>query len=504
MVFFNNANMIYNNHMDSKTITHGISWSFAEKLLTEFVSSIIAIVLARLLLPEDYGLVSIVQIFISITSIFVSSGLGTSLVQNKNANEEQISTVFYLNVLIGIILYILLFSISPLIARLYKNDQLTSLIRALALKIPLVSIYNVQHAYVQKNMKFKLFFFSSLIGTIMAGIIGIILANKGYGAWALIFATLTDQIIDIIVLFLTTRWIPSFRLNIKETKSMIGFGRKVLMSDIVTKIYNEIKSLIIGIKYSTSDLAFDTKGKKFSAMPIEITNSSIRRVMFPVFSNIQDDKAEVKRISKSSISIMTFFIAPMLIGLASTSNNFVSVVLTNNWVGCIPYLQIYCFTSLLNPVFVTDIQIMQAYGEGNKLLKINIISTIIDILTIFLTIYIFDDPVYLALETVFITLVQMIMYNKACKRIIDFGIKEHLLSIKNPLLLSATMGLVVYFIGNYNIYSQLVTFIVQILSGIVIYVSLNLLFKTQELMYIINYFRNKRSNEIKKRYNHRY
>ena len=190
--------------MGKNKILSGISWSFAEKLLTDLVSTVITIVLSRILMPEDYGLVALVTIFITISSIFVTTGLGTALVRDKNATEEQMATIFYLNVILGIVIYLILFLCAPLIAGYRGNTELVALVRVMGLKIPISSVYNIQHAHVKKKMEFRLFFWSSLAGTVMSGVVGITMAYMGFGAWALVWSTLTDNIMDSIVLFFTT------------------------------------------------------------------------------------------------------------------------------------------------------------------------------------------------------------------------------------------------------------------------------------------------------------
>ena len=225
-------------------------WKFGERIIAQGVSFIISLILARLLLPEQYGTISLVLVFINIANVFVSDGLGESLVQKNDSDELDFSTIFFCSLIIGCFLYILLFIMAPFIAAFYNNTALVPVIRVLSIQIPLSAIKTIQHAYVQKHMMFKKFFFSTLGGTVVSGVIGIIMAYKGFGVWALVEQYLTNSVMDLTILFITVKWRPRFLFSTESAKRLLSFGWKLLAAQFINVLYNELRSLVIGKNYS--------------------------------------------------------------------------------------------------------------------------------------------------------------------------------------------------------------------------------------------------------------
>lgn len=471
-------------------VVNGLSWAMAERILTYIVNFAISIVLARLILPEAYGTVALIQIFITLSTIFVTCGLGYALVQKKEPTSEEYSTMFYANTIMGIVLYFVIFFASPLIADFYDKPDLLSMIRILAIEIPVASVYNIQSSYVQKNMAFKKFFFSSLSGTIVSGIAGIILALHGFGAWALIISTLADQLMDSIILFFTTRWIPKIGLHLKKSKSMFSFAYKIVISEFISRAYDQIRSLVIGKVYSSADLAYNNKGEKFPELIIELTNSSIIRVMFPTFSVYQNDPAAMAYVAGKSISVSSFLLAPMMIGLASIANRFIPFVYSDNWIACVPFLQLYCITFLFQPIHVINLKIIQALGRSDISLKIEIIKKSAGIIFLALAVIFFKKAIYVAASFSAMSLLALFINAYPCKRLINYGLKEELKDIAPSLLISAIMGVAVYFIGLIPL-SNWLALIIQVLSGAIIYFGLSALFKVKAFSFLLSYLKEK-------------
>lgn len=475
----------------SKKIVSGISWSFAEKILTDLISTIITIVLARLLLPEDYGLVALVTIFINISSIFVSTGLGAALIQKKDVSESQYSTIFYTNLTLGILLYLILYALAPTIARFRNNMELVALFRVLAIKVPVISVYNIQHAYIKKRMEFKKFFYSSFAGTIISGFIGIFLAYRGYGAWALVVATLTDGIMDSIILFFTTKWLPKFNISFKDSKTMLKFGMTVLLSEFLGRIYGQLRSLIIGVKYSSSALAYSTKGQKFPQMIVDITNSTIIRVIVPAMANVQNDRKKMKQMVKTTVKIQMFFILPLMIGMISTANRTIPLLLTNNWVGAIPYMQVFCVVYMLEAFCNTDSKIAEALGKGKILLIKRAATILVSLLIMMVSLILFDNAIYLVFGILFSEIISVFIIINISNKLINYGLLEHIKDISRIMIIAAIMGILVYYIGIVLPYNDLIVVTIQVITGIAIYTSLSFIFKLEQVKYILDYIKNK-------------
>ena len=476
--------------MGKNKILSGVTWSFAEKLLTDLVSTIITIVLSRILMPEDYGLVALVTIFITISSIFVTTGLGTALVRDKNATEEQMATIFYLNVILGIVIYVILFLCAPLIAGYRGNRELVALVRVLGLKIPISSVYNIQHAHVKKKMEFRLFFWSSFAGTVMSGVVGITMAYMGFGAWALVWSTLTDNIMDSIVLFFTTKWFPKPVLKIKECKPMIDFGFKVLVKEFINRVYGQLRGLIIGLKYSSADLAYNTKGQKFPSMFIEIVNTTVIRVMLPALSEIQDDREKMRYVIKTSTQLTMFVIVPIMMGLLVTADNFITILLTDKWIEAAPYIQIYCLVFMIQPLCVVDERVLEAYGLGNIMIKKQVFDTIVSIAVIVLALICFDGAIYIALSLVISTFIGVMVNIYLAGRETKYGILEHIKDNGSIFIIAIIMGIAVSMVGKIDL-NVFVSFGLQIVVGVIVYAGLALVLKLEPAMYIIDFLKKK-------------
>lgn len=464
-----------------KKVVSGVSWSFAEKVLTDVASLIITIVLARLLYPKEYGLVAMIQIFVNISSIFVATGMGTALIQKKDATDEQTSTIFYLNFFLGILVYIIVFLLAPYLTRMQGNEELTWLLRILAIKIPIASVYNIQNAYIKKKMQFKKFFFSSLAGTITSGVVGISMAYLGFGPWALVISMLTDQIMDSAILFFTTRWIPEFRINISSSTKIIKYGLSILVTELLNRTYTQLRSLIIGVKYSSEDLAYNSKGTKFPQMVSDLTDSLIIRVMFPVLSSLQDDKEKMKEVLKQSIQISFFVLAPLLIGLATTAYHFIPLLLTDKWIGAIPYMQIFCISFLTHPIIGLDLRAVQTLGKGRLLLKLQTIQTLFGIVVITITTFSFNTPISVTMSVLVTELFNLLSVMYLINKYIGYTYLDHIKDNYSTLLISILMGMGVLLVGNF-INNDVLALLTEIIVGATFYVSVSFLFKTKSFL----------------------
>ena len=467
-----------NEKIGLKKVVSGVSWSFAEKVLTDAVSLIVTIVLARLLYPEEYGLVALVQIFVNISSIFVTSGMGTALIQKKDASDEQISTIFYLNFLLGLFIYAVIFLLAPYLTRMQGNEELTWLLRVLAIKIPVASVYNIQNSYVKKKMQFKKFFFSSLAGTIASGVVGISMAYMGFGAWALVASMLTDQIMDSIILFCTTRWLPKFRLKIKTSIGIIKYGLSVLTTELISKIYTQLRSLIIGVKYSSEDLAYNSKGTKFPQMVSELTDTLIIRVMFPVLSNYQDEKERLTQILRRSIQISMFVLTPLLVGLGATAYHFIPLLLTDKWLGAIPYMQVFCISYLTHPIVGLDLRTIQALGKGRQLIKLQIIETSFGLTVIGFTTIFFHTAFSITASVLVTETFNMLLTMAMVQKYVGYSIADHIKDNFSTIVISLAMGAGVLLIGALP-FNDLLALFLEVAGGGIIYLGLSYVFKTK-------------------------
>ncbi len=329
---------------ESKNIINNFFWRLAERFGAQIVTFIVSLVLARLLDPEVYGVLALVMVFTSILQVFVDSGLGTALVQKKDADDLDFSSVFFFNTVVCVILYLLVFLAAPYIAQFYKMSELTSVVRVLGLILIISGIKNIQQSYVSRYLMFKRFFFATLGGTIGAAIVGIWMAQNGFGVWALATQYLFNASVDTLILWITVRWRPKWMFSFERLKGLLSFGWKLLGVSLLSTVYNDIRSLIIGKLYTANDLAYYNKAQQFPQLIATNVDTSIDSVLLPTMSQKQDDRATIKQMARLSIKMGTYVIMPIMVGLAVCCEPLIRIILTEKWLPCVPYLRIFCFT----------------------------------------------------------------------------------------------------------------------------------------------------------------
>ena len=471
--------------------TGGLFWTFMERFCAEAVSFVVSIILARLLLPDDYGAVAMVQVFISLANTFVSSGLGTSLVQKKNADNIDFSSAFYFNIAFSLCLYSILFIIAPFVANFYDMPVLRPVLRVLGIRIILASINSIQQAYVAKHMMFKKFFWATFIGTAGAALIGILLAYGGFGVWALVAQYLFNATVDTIVLWFTVKWRPDFVFQWNRLKRLINFGWKVLANSLVITLYDNLRSLIIGKKYSSSDLGFYTKGTSFPKLIVNNINTAVGKVLLPTLSLLQDDYISFKQAMRRAIRTSSFIMLPLMMGLFTIAPHIVSLLLTDKWLPCVPYLRIACIYFAFFPITTVDNQALNAVGKSGIALKLTFVKRGIGIVLILISMNI--GIWALAFTDVIVTLLALIIGGYSNRIFFKYNIKEQLLdlgtSFFGAIIMSVGIGVVDHFICQI-ISSNVIIIISDVIVGGVIYCVCSFTFNRDDTMYVWKRLRN--------------
>jgi len=382
-----------------------------------------------------------------------------------------------------LVIYALLFALSPLIAAFYRNPQLTPLMRVLGLTIVISGFKNIQQAYVSKNLMFKKFFFSTLGGTIAAAVVGITLAYHGYGAWAIVIQQVVNTAIDTLILFITVKWRPHLQFSFSRFKGLFRYGWKLLVSSLLDTIYSDLRQLIIGKLYTSSDLAYYNKGKQFPHFVINNVNSAIDSVLLPVMSTAQDDRSSLKSMTRHSIKTSTYIMAPMMMGMAFTADAFIPLLLTDKWSPCIPYLRVFCVVLLFRPIHTANLNAIKAMGRSDLILKLEILKKITGLVSIFVAIW--WGPLAVAYSFLVTSVLNQLINTWPNKKLLDYGYPEQLKDILPGILLAVFMGfctLPVTWLG----LSHLVTLILQILIGVAVYLGGSVLTKMESFYFIWN------------------
>lgn len=458
-------------------------WRFAERCGAQLVAFIVSILLARILDPDAYGTVALITVFTTILQVFVDSGLGNALIQKKDADNIDFSTVFYTNIAFCILLYLILFFLSPAIASFYHDPAIALYMRVLGLTVLISGIKNVQQAYVSRHLLFKKFFFSTLVGTIIAGVTGVVMALYGAGVWALVVQQVINLSVDTIILWITVKWRPEPKYSMERLKGLFSFGWKLLASSLIDSVYTNVRQLIIGKIYTSSDLAYYNRGRQFPSLIVNNINNSIDSVLLPVMSNEQEDRIRISEMTRRSIKVSTYIMAPLMIGLAFASSSIVSLILTDKWLPCVPYLRIFCITFIFYPIHTANLNAIKAMGRSDLFLKLEIIKKSVGLIALLSTMWFSVEAMaYSLLAT---SIINQVVNSWPNKKLLNYGYGEQIKDIFPGVILALIMGCCIYPIQRIGL-PVLFTLCIQCLSGILIYIVGSILFKVDSFHYLLN------------------
>lgn len=468
-------------HTKSNILT-SLFWKLMERGGTQGIQFIVQIVLARLLSPEEYGIIAIVMVFILLANVFVESGFNTALIQKKDADEVDFSSVLYLSLGVATILYGLIFITAPFIASFYDQPILVQVLRVLSITLFIGAFNSIQNAFVARNMLFKKLFASSLGAVSISGIIGVIAAYSGLGVWALVLQQLTSQLAVAVILWFTVKWRPHLIFSTTRVKSLFSYGSKLLASGLLDTLYSNLRTLLIGRMYTPSMLGYYNRGQQFPQLIVSNINGSIQSVMLPALSAHQDNRKRVKEMMRRAIVSSSFLIFPMMVGMAVVAEPLVEIVLTDKWLPAVPFLQIACFTFALWPIHTANLQAINAMGRSDIFLRLEIIKKIMGLIVLGVSL---PFGVYaIALGGIFSGLIGTFINAYPNKELLNYSYKEQWLDIMPSLLISLIMGGIVYLFNFSNILAWQIL-ILQIVSGGIIYILLAKIFKIESFTYLV-------------------
>lgn len=472
--------------MNNKSVFSNFIWRFAERCGAQVVTLIVSIVLARILAPEDYGQIALITVFTTIMQVFVDSGLGTALIQKKDADDLDFSSVFYFNFVMCLILYAGMFVSAPLIAGFYNDGSLTPIIRVISLTIVISGVKGIQQSYVSRNMLFKRFFYATLGGTIFSAFLGIALAYAGFGVWAIVAQQLSNTTIDTLILWLTVKWRPKKMFSWNRLKGLLSYGWKLLLSALLDTGYNNIRSLVIGKMYSSADLAYYDQGKKFPNVIVTNINTSIDSVLLPTMSNAQDNPEHVKSMTRRSIKTSTYIMAPMMMGLAFCAEPIVRLVLTDKWLPCVPFLRIFCITYMFYPIHTANLNAIKAMGRSDYFLKLEIAKKVVGMILLLSTMWF--GVMAMAYSLLVSSMTSMIINSWPNKELLGYSLKEQIADILPGILIAVIMGIVIFFVPLLGL-SSAVTLLIQIPLGAAIYIGASYVLKIESFEYLLDMVR---------------
>ena len=457
-------------------------WRFMERCGAQVVSFVVSVVLARLLDPSLYGTIALVTVVTSILNVFVDSGMANALIQKKNADDLDFSSVFYFNVAFCLVLYTLLFFCAPLLSRLYHNDSLVPVFRVLGLTIVVSGVKNVQQAYVAKTMQFRRFFFSTLGGTILSAVVGITMAYKGFGIWALVAQMLLNAAASTAILWLTVGWRPLRAFSLERLKGLVSYGWKILVSGLLDTVYLKVYQLAVGLRYTEADLAFYNKADQLPLLVVENINTSIDSVLLPVLSAEQDSREAVRSMTRRAIKTSSYIMMPLMAGLAVCAEPLIRLLLTEKWLPCVPYLRVFCVMYALYPLHTANLSAIKALGRSDIFLKLEILKELVSIVLLFLVLPL---GVFAVAVSVLVSGIVSLFINAwPNRRMLDYRIRDQLRDTAPAVLMSLGMSALVFPVTLLGL-NDWATLGIMVPAGIAFYVGVSALLKLESFRFLL-------------------
>ena len=444
--------------------------------MSQGVTLIVSIILARLLDPSDYGTVAIVTIFTTLGITFVTAGFGAALVQMKDPQNEDYDTAFTLNLTTSIVLYVLLYFTAPYIAVFYETPELTTVLRLMSLILPISAFSTIKYAYLQKHLQFKKYALVTLCAGIFSGVLGITMAFAGFGVYALVAQSLSKYLIDMIVLLIVCPLRTRIGFSADRCKKMFPFASKVFLSTLVMNIESDIRGLVIGKKYTSSDLAYYNKASTFPRMIVVNTNGAVSRVLFPTVANNQNDLKKVLEFVRKNVTMQSFLITPLVTGLMAVARPFILTLLTDTWAQAIPFMYLICLTYIMMPYENTCKEALLGIGKSGLVFKDMLITKSVSLATIIVAV-VFTNSVHLiAVGGIVATAVSLVLYSTQMRKYFGYSISDQIKDLGGAYLCCAIMGVSTFSL-NYLGLRPIVTLVIQIAFGITVYCVLAKLFR---------------------------
>jgi teichuronic acid exporter len=473
-------------NLQHKTLS-GIIWGFLEKFSTQLVTFIVGIILARLLSPSDYGLIAMVTVFVTISGVIVDSGFSNALIRKKDRTDLDYSTVFVINVGLSVLMALLLCLSAPLIAGYYKEPILIKILYLNALYVFLGSFISVQSTKLYADMNFKARSTINVVNSVVQGVIAVGMAFAGYGVWSLIVPKIFTVFSAAALYWHFQHWFPGIRFSKSSAKNLFSFGSKLLASTLLNVVYQNLYPIVIGKKFSASDLGFYSKGSAFANLPATTFTNVIGSVAFPVLSSIQDNDERLASSYRRMLRLSAYILFPLMIGLAVLARPLIVVLITAKWERCVILLQILCFDLMWYPIHALNLNLLQVKGRSDLFLKLEVIKKIIGISVLAITLNF--GIVWMCFGSVFCSLVALFINTYYTGKLLQLTFWKQMKDLIPSLLASLSMGACVYLII-LPISNDYVQLIVGILGGICIYYVTSKLFRMKELGYLLDLVKN--------------
>lgn len=460
-------------------IINGLFWKFGQSVGQQGLQFVIQIILARLLLPKHFGLIGMITIFIAISQTIMNSGLGLSLIQKRDTNQKDFSTVFLYNLFLSTILVGAFYLTAPLISSFYNEKELASLIRFLSLVLILNAFTLTQNAMLQKELRFKDLARINIMSILLSGTISIFMAYNGYGVWSLATQVLLNSLFRALFLWLNNKWLPTHGFSRQSFKSLFPYGSRLLLASLLNTAYQNIYLVIIGKVFNATSLGFYSQARKFEEIPTINLANIVESVTFPAFSIIQDDDNRLRKGYKQSLKMLSFINLPFMMFLIAEAEHIFALVLTEKWLPSVPYFRLFCIIGMIYPISNLNLNILRVKGRADILLNLTVVKLTLSVITIAITVQF--GILVLVIGQVLLTTIAYFLNSFFAGRFIDYGTRKQIIDMLPYIFVTAVLGIVVFPIGQILSFPNIIYLPFMILITVSIYVLLNILFKIDTL-----------------------
>jgi O-antigen/teichoic acid export membrane protein len=462
----------------------GFIWTLFSEVGNKFIGLVIGVILARLLTPSDFGLVAMIYVFFEISKTFIDSGFKEALIREKTLTESDKGTVFYINIIISILFFVLLWFSAPLIADFYSNEKLINLTRFMSLGIILQALILVQRATLNHNLKFNILTKVNLLGSLFAGILAIVLAYMDFGVWALAMRFVAGTFITTILFFSFNPWYPKNFIVKESFKRLFGFGSKLLIVTIINRTYNNIYKLIIGKFYDASTLGFFTQAQMFTRHITSSAINSLQKVTYPILAKTNNDPVRLKSAYRKIIKASSYVIFPLVIGLGIMAESFILTLVGEKWIETVPFLKFLCLSGSLYHLHTINLNILKVVGRSDLFLRLEIIKKII--ITIAIIVGLQFGIWGLMYGLVISSFISLFINTSYTNKFLDYSYSEQFKDIIPVILYAVPMALIMFLIQDYLDLIHYVKLLLGVILGILTYLLTTYLFKSSALIVIIN------------------
>lgn len=461
---------------ENKTVVSSFIWKFMERGAAQVFSLVVQILLARLLAPEDFGILAVLLVFVNISNVLIQKGFATALVQKEHVEDIDINTVLWISEAIAIIMYALLWVIAPVVENIYETAHLANYLRIISLSLFTGAFYSIENSLLIRSMQFKKMFFSSFTATLIAGAIAVILAYKGMGCWALIWQNLVQQLLLSLFSFPFCKWKIKRQCSKTSFYDVFRFGSNVLLAELLYTGVENLRTLIIGAKYSSADLAYYDRGQTYPSVAMRSIYDTVGSVLLPIFSREQNDILKLRKYSQKALGFSFFLIAPCFIGFSMIAEPFTKLLLTDKWIPCVPYIQVFCIYQLGILPYCILRNTLYATGRSKKSLTLEILKAVFSLGAVLIGMLV--NTFAIALFSTFAVWLATFAYGMEVHKQLHFDLRELFFDFVMVIISCLVMSVAIWFVGRL-VSTLILKILLEVLTGGCVYILLTFLFNSK-------------------------